>query len=70
MPSFRDLENNETHLEDCNRFQLGKKHGAEDQNDDVDSDVQWFKKSGFWEKDQPYCTGYQLGYIQGKGKKK
>lgn len=64
MVTSQDLENN-------NRFKLGKQHGADDRESGLDTDIRWFKRTGFYEKDGPYCAGYEIGYLEGKkGKKK
>ena len=58
-------------IEDSERFKLGKKHGGDDRASGMDSDMGWFKRSGFYDKDSAYCAGYELGYLEGnKGRAK
>ena len=52
------------------RYIAGKEAGIEDKTSGMHSDITWFKKSGFWERDQAYCKGYQDGYLEGSIKKK
>ena len=56
--------------EESYRFKLGREHGAEDRDSDIDSDIIYFRSSGFIKKDKAYCDGYQLGYLEGSNKKK
>ena len=64
------MPNNIENIEESYRFRLGRKHGAEDKDDDIDSDTGYFRNSGFYKTDKAYCSGYELGYLEGKSKKK
>lgn len=58
-------------LEDCYRYNLGKKHGASDNESELNSDLEYLKE----EKpttmmDDEYLAGYEAGYLEGPKKKK
>jgi hypothetical protein len=58
-------------LEDSYRYNLGKKHGISDKENEFDSDLDYLKE----EKpttmmDDDYITGYEVGYLEGPKKKK